>query len=835
MQDLVRDFVVETVESLDALDAELLRFEAEPDNPAILAKIYRLLHTIKGTCGFLDLARLERLSHAAEGLVTEFRQGRSASRNEVTLVLLALDRVRGIVIALGETGREPDGEDHELTGLLEACARHGTSAFTLAGRDVTGEAPPPAARPDPVVARPAAQGDDSGDPDVLRRNVRVSVERLDHLMTMVSELVLVRNQLVDLARREGAGPYKLPLQRLSTITGELQDGVMRTRMQPIKGAWSKAARIARDLSGELGKDIAIDMQGGSTEIDRQILEVIKDCLVHMIRNAADHGLETPDERRAAGKPPQGVIRLKARQEGSQIVFSVEDDGRGLDRDRIAARALACGLVTEDSLARMSEQDVGRLIFSPGVSTAGQVTTVSGRGIGLDAVRSGIEQVGGLVDVISRPGAGTSLILRLPLTLAVAGVLVVEVAGQAYALPQVSIAELVRAQDSSEVRYERLGDGVALRMRNTLLPMLDLAGVLTAGATSSLASGFIVICEVGRLRFGLAVDAIHQTEEIVVKPLSPRLRHIPYYSGATILGDGSVILILEATGFADLVRPIDADEHALAAADAATAPPKAPPVPMLVYAAGSGPLHAVPMALVARLEEFDPALIHSVGGHRLIAYKGALLPLLPAAPDLVLRTSGLQPVVVFEAAGRSVGVMVDDIVDVVEADLDLDLALAAPGALGTALIDGRMMSVPDIAALLAEREDCVLSAGAERPQLLMYEPSEFFGALLVPVLEGAGLSVSRTASATEAIDLGRTGTFAVVVIDLDHSAGMALAATLRQQDGLNRRRLIGLATRRSAALMDDARLAGVDTVVGKFDRRMLIDELRLIGLDTGAAA
>lgn len=831
MQDLIRDFVVETVESLDALDAELLRFEREPDNQAILSQIYRLLHTIKGACGFLDLGRLERLAHSAEELINRFRDGRAAMRDEVTLVLMTLDRIRGIVVHVGETGREPDGVDHELIALLAACAARGAAAPVIGGSDADHLSSDDIDR---LFAMDEGSAVVPDEPQLVRRNVRVSVERLDHLMNMVSELVLVRNQLLDLARRDTAGHYKLPLQRLSYITGELQDGVMRTRMQPIQGAWSKVSRMVRDLSDELGKPIRVELAGGSTEIDRQILEVIKDCLIHMIRNAADHGIESADERRAAGKPAEGTIRLRAAQEGSQIVFTVEDDGRGLNLDRIRARVLALGLSTEERLQKMSEQDIARFVFAPGFSTAAAITNVSGRGIGLDAVRNGIEQVGGLADVISRPGQGTSIILRLPLTLAVAGVLVVEAAGQTYALPQVTIAELVRASEGSDVRFERLGDSIALRMRDCLLPMVDLAAILTGGRSESIGSGLVAVCEVGRLRFGMAVDAIHQTEEIVVKPLSARLRHIPYFSGATILGDGSVILILEATGFADLVGSV-AGATAEPGEPARVAPPASNATTLLVFAAGEGPLKAVPMALISRLEEIEVSCIQQVGAHRLVTYQGGLMPLLPADDTLIPKAAGLQPVLVFQHGGRSAGVMVDEILDVTEAELVLDLNSTMPGTVGTALIGGRMMAILDVAALFVRISAAAPVTGGGRQQVALYEPSEFFRALLVPVIEGAGYAVRPVSSPAEVVEVARAAACDAVVVDLDSRDGHDLAHTLAASRPEASLRVIGLVTRRSASLMQEAEALGLAALVGKFDRRGLLAELAFAPEQDGAVA
>ena len=800
MQDLIRDFVIETLESLDTVDAELLRFEREPGDPRSVAQIYRLLHTIKGTCGFLSLTRLEYLAHAAEGLISCLRDGAEATRDDVTLVLMAIDRIKAVVTHLAESGTEPPGSDPELVALLAAAsARKGGPA-----------APVPAADAPPR------------EPTMMRQNVRVTVDRLDHLMNMVSELVLVRNQLIEQARREDAGGFKLPLQRLSHITAELQDGVMRTRMQSIGAAWSKISRTVRDLSLDLGKQIRVETVGGDTEIDRQILEVIKDCIVHMIRNCADHGIELPAERIAAGKPAMGTIRLRAAQEGGHIVMEVADDGRGLDLERIRAKVHAAGIVDDERLQRMSDAEVARLIFAAGFSTASQITNVSGRGIGLDAVRTSIESVGGTVDVTTRPGCGTSLMLRLPLTLAVAGVLLLEAGGQRYALPQVVISELVRTQAGGDVRIERIGSVLMLRMRNELVPVVDLGGVLAGRAPGRTeGGGFVVLCEVGKRRFGLAVDAVHQTEDVVVKPISARLRHIPYFSGATILGDGAVVLILEPMGFAAHLGEMPARETAVASVQAAE--PAAPPTSLVVFRAGDARLRTVPLGLVARLEEFDAGRIEQLGPRQVIQYNGALLPLVKATPELGVRDSGLQPVLVFSHGGRNIGVAVDEIVDVIEAHLAIDLGQDMPGYLGSAIIQGVAMPVFDVGALFAEG-GAPVSAPEIAPSLLLVDGSDFFRALLGPLLGGAGFKVTAVPTPDAARQMLAEREFSVAVIDVDRAEGVELACELMHAAPRRAGLIQPVATRPGPALAGQMRAAGLSLPVGKFDRRALLAAL-----------
>lgn len=807
MDDLIRDFVVETLENLDLLDADLLRFEREPGDARFVSQIYRLLHTIKGTCGFLALNRLERVSHAAEELVSRFRSDGAGSREDVSLILVALDRIKAIVVTLAETGREPAGADSELIGLLRRAAERAPLMRDVAEPD-----------DDPGQAGTATE------PEVMRQNVRVPVDRLDHLMNMVSELVLVRNQLLDLSRHEDAGGYKVPLQRLSQITAELQDGVMRTRMQSIGAAWAKIARTVRDLASELGKEIRIETCGAETEIDRQILAVIKDCVIHLIRNAADHGIESPSERLALGKPATGTIRIRAGQEGSHIVMEVSDDGRGLDLDRLRAKAAATGLMDDDAFLRLSDQEVARLIFAAGVSTAGAVTNMSGRGVGLDAVRSSIEAIGGMVDVTSRPGQGTSIILRMPLTLAVAGVLIIEAAGQIYALPQVVIAELVRPQATGDIRLDMLGDAPVLRMRDSLVPVIDLAGALCvrgADRATGGTGGFVVICDVGKKRFGLRVDAVHQTEDVVVKPVPVRLRHISYYSGTTIMGDGSVILILEPTGFAAHVQNAR-DVAPRADAESADTGHGAL-TPLLVFRAGDSRKRAVPLALVSRLEELDASRIEHLGAQPVIQYAGALLPLLPADPAMTLRRDGLQPVLKFRHNGRRIGVAVDEIVDVIEARLTVDLRDDLVGYIGCAIIDGETMPILDVAGLFGDH------AALPRPddggnRLLLVERSAFFHALLMPLLTGAGFAVTWAKTHAEARTLVHQTAFAVSIVDVDHPDGLVLAgewiAAQPPVGGI----VHALVTRPGPHMAALARQAGVGSLIGKFDRRTLLATL-----------
>src|SRR5665811_2147793 len=590
MDDLLREFLTETSESLDTVDNQLVRFEQDPNNAKILDNVFRLVHTIKGTCGFLGLP-MEALAHAAETLMGKFRDGLPATNDAVTLILSTIDRIKQILESLEREQREPDGGDDDLISYLERMVeRLAPSAAPATPQYAVGTLTPqvlerplrpgevsldelerafretevdlPAtkpAKPAPAEAtaakpvNPAPVEAAAKDDDLAKaggQSIRVTVDTLEHLMTMVSELVLTRNQLLEIVRRHEDSEFKAPLQRLSNVTAELQEGVMKTRMQPIGNAWQKLPRIVRDLSNELGKQIDLEMQGAETELDRQVLDLIKDPLTHMVRNSADHGLETPEQRRAAGKPEHGRIRLSAYHEGGHIIIQIADDGRGLDTDRIKAKVIAQGLVSESDIEKLTEAQIHKFIFAPGISTAAKVTSVSGRGVGMDVVRNNIDQIGGTIDVKSVAGVGLSFTIKIPLTLAIVAALIVAAGGDRFAIPQIAVIELVRARAGSEHRVERIKDTAVLRLRDKLLPLARLSQLLgTDPEPGDVESGFIVVTQVGSQSFGIVVDSVFHTEEIVVKPMSSKLRHIAVFSGNTILGDGTVIMIIDPNGIA----------------------------------------------------------------------------------------------------------------------------------------------------------------------------------------------------------------------------------------------------------------------------------------------
>jgi two-component system chemotaxis sensor kinase CheA len=517
-------------------------------------------------------------------------------------------------------------------------------------------------------------------------------------MTMVSELVLTRNQLLEVLRRHDDSEFNVPLQRLSSVTTQVQQEVMKTRMQPIGNAWQKLPRLVRDLSAELGKDIGLEMVGADTELDRQVLDLVKDPLTHLVRNCADHGIEKPDERFAAGKPRRGTIRLTASRQGGYVVIEIADDGRGLDAARIKAKALEAGLISESEISAKSQAEINNLIFAPGFSTALAITSISGRGVGMDVVRSNIEQIGGTVDVKSSIGSGTSFVIKIPLTLAIVAALIVETAGQRFAFPQLSVLELVRV--GGEHPIERIKSASVLRLRRKLLPLVDVKRALQLGIGDA-ANGFVVVTQAGGEIFGAVVDNVFHAEEIVIKPMSSKLRHITIFSGMTILGDGSVIMVIDPNVLAQSLG-----RAAPSRSDAPTGSAEHEPgsrqdtVPLLIFRTASDRPKAVPLPLVSRIEEIDRRNIEMADGRYIVKYRDELMPLLSFDKQLRIKKEGAQPILVFSEQGRSIGLLIDEIVDVAEEKLDVKIAGDRPGILGYAFIRGITTEIIDVGFFLA---------------------------------------------------------------------------------------------------------------------------------------
>ncbi|WBV44593.1 chemotaxis protein CheW [Pseudoroseomonas cervicalis] len=855
MDDLIAEFLAETNEALAELDTALVDLERASEDSEILARIFRMVHSVKGTCGFLGLSRLEAVAHAAESLLGLYRDGDiPVTQDGITAVLAAIDTIRMIMAGLAETGAEPAGDDTALVAQLTAAAEPAPAAAAPVPAapapapeaaveepeeaepepaPVAAAAPAPAARPGPDAPKPAEDkaGDKAAahaDPSLPVQAIRVSLTVLDELMTLASELVLVRNQLLQVARSQADTPFAAPLQRLSRITSDLQEGVMKTRMQPVSAAWAKLPRLVRDLGAELGKRIDLSMSGGDTELDRQVLELIKDPLTHMVRNSADHGLEMPEERRAAGKPLAGRISLSARQEGGRIVIELADDGRGLNLAKIRVRAVERGLATEAAVAAMDDAEVGRFIFRPGFSTAAAVTAVSGRGVGMDVVRSNIERIGGTVDLQTVEGQGTTLIIRIPLTLAIISGLVVQAAGERFAVPQAAVVELVRV-GSGGAAVEWLDDAPVIRLRGQLLPLVQLGALLGLAAphpSGSAAQGFVAVLQGDSARYGLFVDGVFDTEEIVVKPVAPILRDLQAFSGNTILGDGGVIMILDPAGLARMAGLGTARKEA-AQAIASTAEETGSQL-LLFRAGGQATPIAVPLGLVARLEALPSDSIEIAGNRPSVQYRGQLMPLLPLGPWTQPPSGGTQHLLVFQDGTRSLGLMVDEILDVIEERLVLRPSADRAGFLGSAVVAGRAADVLDCAHWLRLGDPSWFGKTEQAaPRVLVVEDSGFFRQLVVPALTSAGYDVTACAEPAEALKLRAGGAmFDVVLSDIEmpNMDGFGFVAEIRREGPWQKLPVVALSSRSSPADIARGRAAGFTDHVAKFDSERVLGAL-----------
>lgn len=867
MDDLLSDFLTETNESLAELDVALITLERTPDDAGTLSLIFRLVHTIKGTCGFLGLPRLERVAHAAENVLGKLRDHElTVTPDIVSQVLAALDRIKMIVAALGVAGTEPSGNDVELIDALNATASGQAISAPAAAppqpapsapqpvaeaapAPVAAPEPPPAIEPPPpapVIAREPAPAphEDAGGPtaapqQAAAQTIRVTVDVLEDLMTLVSELVLTRNQLLQLARGQEDSGFTVPLQRLSHITSELQEGVMKTRMQPIGNAWNKLPRLVRDLSQELHKKIELTMLGAETELDRQVLELIKDPLTHMVRNSGDHGLEGPAERRAAGKSETGRITLNAFHEGGHIILEISDDGRGLAVDRIKAKAVANNLATEAELATMSDAQIQRFIFRPGFSTAATISAVSGRGVGMDVVKTNIEKIGGTIDLKSIVGQGTTFTIKIPLTLAIVSALIVEAGHERFAIPQLSVVELVRARregepgNGSSSVIERINDTPVLRLRDRLLPLVSLNSLLSLGGEPRDERGaYIVVTQVAASLLGIIVDRVFDTEEIVVKPVAPILRHVTMFSGNTILGDGSVIMILDPNGIARGTGVAASGDSKTAKSALTDFSRSAEKTAMLLFRAGGDQKMAVPLGLVARLEDVPREKIEFSCGNPVMQYRGKLMPLVPLS-GVVDTERPRQPLLVFADRERAMGLMVDEIVDVVEDRLNIELSGARPGLLGSAVIGGQAIDVLDTMYWLTQAsqdwfQDAREEATPHGPQLLVVEDSDFFRQLLGPTLGAAGFEVRAVASAEDALRLRDAGMmFDAIVSDIEMPGmdGLEFARTVRSGGPWAALPMIALTSFTEPRQVEAGRDAGFTDYVTKFNRDSLVASLR----------
>jgi len=810
--DVIREFLIESNENLNRLDQEIVQLEQRPADKDLLASIFRTIHTIKGTCGFLGFGLLEGLTHHGENILSQVRAGeRPLSPPLVALILESVDAIRKILGAIETTGAEGPNLYGELVLRLEsACAA-----------TVTTDEP---ALPD---ASPSEADKNSAVADTA---IRVDVVLLDKLMNLVGELVLARNQVLQFTTQKEDGALNATSQRLNLITTELQENVMKTRMQPIGVVWNKLPRLVRDVSHACGRQVRLELDGSGTELDKTIIEAIRDPLTHLVRNCCDHGIESPEERARLGKPAQGVVSLRAYHEGGQVNIEISDDGAGIDVERVKQKAVETGLCSAEQVGRLSEREVLNLIFRPGFSMAQKVTNVSGRGVGMDVVKSNTEKIGGLVDVVSRLGEGTTVKLKIPLTLAIIPGLVVTSSTERFVIPQVSLLELIRLEAGS-TKIEHVHGTPVYRRRGSLLPIAYLNGVLGLKPAAACEAVSIVVLQAEDRQFGLVVDGINDTQEIVVKPLGKQLKGLTIYAGATIMGDGRVALILDALGIGQRSGVLAERREEERAESQKKTQAVDDEQRLLLFRAGSFERLAVPLSLVSRLEEFPQAVIERASGSHVVQYRGGILPLLSLAgvlePGVADESVARDPVqvIVFQDGERSLGMVVDQVLDIVEDAVTVRRQSGREGLLGSAVVGKRVADFLDLQTVLGKAVGGWFehaAGGKRRGNVLLAEAAAFARGLLRSELQMAGYQVVEAANTTEAIShLERSAVDMVLVaVDLPPAGGREVLDAVRRRPGSTKVPVLALASGTAQATQPEG-AAEFDDYQSKFDRQAML--------------
>ena len=854
-QEVIREFLVESHENLARLDQELVDLEKNPKDAKLLASIFRTVHTIKGTSGFLAFSTLERITHQAESVLSQLRDGkRELTAPLASLILETIDATRKVLASIEANGTEGPDKFQDLWDRLRLAAQSPAEVKTqqvktqqvktqevkTQPQPATPPPPTPAPVPEPAETKnPGERAEDKKADDELGKsaaadaNIRVAVGLLDKLMDLVGELVLTRNQILQYNVEREDAALNATSQRLNLITSELQEGVMKTRMQPIGMLWNKLPRVVRDTAVSLGKQIRLEMDGAETELDRTIIEAIKDPLVHLVRNSCDHGIETPEARIKAGKPPQGRLALRAYHEGGQVNLEISDDGAGIDLARVKQKAVEKGILRREQVDSLSDREALNLIFQPGFSTAKTVTNVSGRGVGLDVVKSHIEKIGGVVDIISRPGEGASVKIKIPLTLAIIPGLVVTSGGERFVIPQVSLLELIRLEgDSSGKHIEYVHGTPVYRRRGSLLPIAYLNRVLGLKASADGEAVNVVVLQAEDKQFGLVVDGINDTQEIVVKPLGKQLKGLTVYAGATIMGDGRVALILDVLGVGQRSGVLAGSREQARGAGEQKAQSRTDQQRLLLFRAGSFQRLAVPLSLVARLEEFALSSIEHAGGGDVVQYRNRILPLLalqsvlePGAPPPAQTADPVQ-VVVFNDGDRSVGVVVDQILDVAEETVTACEKSARKGFLGSAVVGKRVTDFLDLNPVLQAARESWFSGGggcAAGKRIVVADGSAFSRSLIRSGLEMAGYQVSEAANMDQALRALEPQPADVVVasLNLPPDGCSGLIGVMRGRPEWANIPVLALAESAEQINTAAVRTAGFQDCQPKFDREAML--------------
>jgi len=825
MDDLLGDFVAETRETLEALSGEIVAWELAPDDRSRLDAIFRFVHTVKGSCGFLDLPRLEKLSHAAEDVLADCRgDRRRPDAALVSAVLGVIDRIAELTDAIETGAIIPDAddailiaalqpqeaapadgpaeaaaaasaEDDILAGALAAIAEIGAIAIpdqdeadepddagSEAASEPDIEIEPVAAVPAPaqvtvsVAPKPASPAAAAPAPRAVARTIRLPVDLLDRMMAGVSDMVLARNELARRLRESGAeSGTEVAFERLSHCIAEMRDSITRTRMARVENLFTALPRMVRDISAELGKHVQLEIDGGDVELDREMIEMIRDPLTHIVRNAIDHGIETPEARIAVNKPASGRLHVSARQVGNQILIEVIDDGKGIDADRLVAKAISVGILSQERASTLSWDRKLELIFEPGLSTAQAVTAISGRGVGMDVVRANVERIGGLVDIESRPGQGLRLTLRVPLTLTIIPALTISCGGQHFAIPRSAIDEIVRIGGDA-VRMGELGGARIVFIRGTRLPVVSLGGVLGLGEQGE-PTNLVVLKLSGGARYALAVEAVHDHEELVVKPAAPVVMACGIYGGTTLPDNSRPMLLLDVAGVAEKAGVGREEKAEAVAEDGPEDLQEAGAVPVLLFRDLDGIERGIPLALVERIEDCFSGSISNSAGRARLNIDGRLVPLVSCgAPIIESKVRVLR----MRDGPEELAYAIDSVIDIVPVTIELQRSLIPGPVAGVMLVEERPIEFLDAFWLFAQglgsntRPD-------QRPVCLLSDEDPWTRQVLAPLVEGAGYAVifSEEESAAPA-DL------VIMAEGTDHPAELGAGAVLKLRQSMEER-------------------------------------------------
>ncbi|MBU1231463.1 MAG: chemotaxis protein CheW [Proteobacteria bacterium] len=939
--EILQGFIEESLEHLADIENDLLQIEEAGSDidEELVNKVFRAAHSIKGGAGFMGLTVIQDLSHVMENVLGQIRSRKLIPNPEIINVLLqASDKLQTMIEDV-QNSNDYDIQDH-LIPLNEIVEGNVPQAVIESvpteylSEDIEEEAemaptppeefsiPEPAPEPAVVTAPPepsvtaeiaatpeistpsSVTSSTTGnakkqDPVKMDTSIRVHVSLLDSLMTLAGELVLSRNQLLQTISSDDVRNAEVVGQRIDLITSELQEAIMLTRMQPIGNVFNKFNRVVRDLSSKLGKNIDLTIVGKDVELDKTIIELINDPLTHLVRNSVDHGIEMPDERARVGKSPKGLVILKAYHEAGQVVIEISDDGKGLDGNILGASAITKGLITAEQLQLMSDKEKVNLIFLPGFSMAKQVTDVSGRGVGMDVVKTNLDKLGGQVDIISEPGHGTTISIKLPLTLAIIPCQIIMTGGERYAIPQVNLEELLRipAKHVKE-RVERVGNAEVVRLRGNLLPLIRLSDVLgiertyfdintnkykqdrrerisdrrgkespffkneddntqeseintvdAEGARSNSDRRYaassalnIVVVSNGALKYGLIVDRLQDSEEIVIKPLGRHLQQCKGYAGATIMGDGRIALILDVTNLARMAHltSIDGTDRATEVAMAAEDKVKAQKdkQALLTFRSSEKEQFAVPLNQVERIEKIKRSDIEELGGKKVMQYRGGSLSLL-AVDDVAM----VQPladndnllVIVFNIASQIVGLLAIGPIDAMEISVAIDgVTLKQPGIMGSTIIDGQTTMLVDIFEVVGalypewfENQEVyeVEEEGGPVPTILIAEDSNFFRNQVKSYMTESGYNVIEGEDGAIAWDLlqehGDEISIVVTDIEMPNMNGFQLTETIRKDPRFSSMPIIALTTLAGEEDVAKGKAVGVNEYHIKLDKEKLM--------------